>query len=141
MLSLASCPACILMDDELNILPTSSHVARIAPVPLGEDGAPAAPGAGAGAAAELRELVAQLADTQVRCRRRGAACVARPWDRLATLGPTAVGGCIFLDCPWLNAVSVQPGTAMLGALPLFAADPAMLQQRQLPPMPLGACQS
>ncbi len=65
VLSLASCPACILMDDELNILPTSSHVARIAPVPVAEDGAPAAPGASAAAAAELKELVASLADTQV----------------------------------------------------------------------------
>ena len=66
MLSLASCPTCILMDDELNILPTSSHVARIAPLPLADDGTPAVPSASAASAAELRELVASLADTQVR---------------------------------------------------------------------------
>jgi len=125
VLSLASCAACILMDDELNILPTSSHVARIAPVPLGEDGAPAAPGAGAGAAAELRELVAQLADTQVRCRSSGAAGVCGrgrgiAWRRW---------GCILLRLPWLGAASVQPGKAVLRALALFAAGSAMLSQR------------
>ena len=65
VLSLASCPTCILMDDELNILPTSSHVARIAPLPLADDGTPAVPTASASSAAELKELVASLADTQV----------------------------------------------------------------------------
>ena len=39
VLSLASNPACILMDDELNILPTSSHVANIKPLPRDDDGA------------------------------------------------------------------------------------------------------
>ena len=66
MLSLASNPACILMDDELNILPTSSHVARIAPLPLADDGTPAVSTASSSSAAELKELVASLADTQVR---------------------------------------------------------------------------
>ena len=40
VLSLASNPACILMDDELNILPTSSHVANIKPLPRDDNGAP-----------------------------------------------------------------------------------------------------
>ena len=35
MLSLATNPACLLMDDELNILPTSSHVRRCAADLLG----------------------------------------------------------------------------------------------------------
>ena len=65
VLSLASCPTCILMDDELNILPTSSHVARIAPLPLADDGTPAVPTASASSAAALKELVSSLADTQV----------------------------------------------------------------------------
>ena len=66
MLSLASNPNCLLMDDELNVLPTSSHVKGIAPVPLGEDGRPDVPGSGAEAAAELKDLRESLADTQVR---------------------------------------------------------------------------
>ncbi|CAN6442176.1 unnamed protein product [Victoria cruziana] len=36
LLSLASCEACIVMDDELNILPISSHIWSIAPVPAHE---------------------------------------------------------------------------------------------------------
>ena len=65
VLSLASNPACLLMDDELNILPTSSHVSRIQPIPLTEDGLPDVPGAG-GSAAELKELVESLKETQAR---------------------------------------------------------------------------
>ena len=65
MLSLASNPNCLLMDDELNVLPMSSHVKSIAPVPLGEDGRPDVPGSGAEAAAELKDLRKSLADTQV----------------------------------------------------------------------------
>ncbi|CAH9071184.1 unnamed protein product [Cuscuta epithymum] len=37
LLSLASCKACIVMDDELNILPISSHMKSISPVPAQED--------------------------------------------------------------------------------------------------------
>ncbi|KAI4345160.1 hypothetical protein L6164_012312 [Bauhinia variegata] len=37
MLSLASCKACVVMDDELNILPVSSHIRSITPVPAKED--------------------------------------------------------------------------------------------------------
>ncbi|KAJ7951699.1 RNA cytidine acetyltransferase [Quillaja saponaria] len=37
LLSLASCKACVVMDDELNILPISSHMRSIAPVPTKED--------------------------------------------------------------------------------------------------------
>ncbi|KAJ4896110.1 UPF0202 protein [Raphanus sativus] len=33
LLSIASCKACVVMDDELNILPLSSHIRSIAPVP------------------------------------------------------------------------------------------------------------
>ncbi|PIA47868.1 hypothetical protein AQUCO_01400455v1 [Aquilegia coerulea] len=37
LLSLASCKACVLTDDELNILPISSHIRSIKPVPVQED--------------------------------------------------------------------------------------------------------
>ncbi|XP_055833006.1 RNA cytidine acetyltransferase 1-like [Solanum dulcamara] len=37
ILSLASCETCIVMDDELNILPISSHTRRITAVPVQED--------------------------------------------------------------------------------------------------------
>lgn len=36
LLSLASCKASVVMDDELNILPISSHIRSIAPVPVRE---------------------------------------------------------------------------------------------------------
>eukprot|EP00887_Chlorella_sp_A99_P003429 scaffold7.g3429.t1 len=64
VLSLASCPAAILMDDELNILPTSTHVKHIQPLPTNADGTPAVEAHGAAAAAELADLAASLADTQ-----------------------------------------------------------------------------
>ena len=65
MLSLASNANCLLMDDELNVLPASSHVKNIIPISLGEDGRPDVPGNGAGSAAELKELRESLADAQV----------------------------------------------------------------------------
>ncbi|KAJ4970584.1 hypothetical protein NE237_003683 [Protea cynaroides] len=37
LLSIASCKACVVMDDELNILPISSHIRSITPVPIMED--------------------------------------------------------------------------------------------------------
>ncbi|OAY35955.1 RNA cytidine acetyltransferase 2 [Manihot esculenta] len=37
LLSLASCKACVVMDDELNALPISSHIRSITPVPVKED--------------------------------------------------------------------------------------------------------
>ncbi|CAM9001786.1 unnamed protein product [Rhodiola kirilowii] len=37
LLSLASCKACIVMDDELNILPISSHIRSISPITVNED--------------------------------------------------------------------------------------------------------
>ncbi|KAK9130064.1 hypothetical protein Sjap_010551 [Stephania japonica] len=37
LLSLASCKACVVMDDELNILPISSHMESITPVPVNEE--------------------------------------------------------------------------------------------------------
>uniref|UniRef100_A0A2C9UWN6 TmcA/NAT10 N-terminal domain-containing protein n=1 Tax=Manihot esculenta TaxID=3983 RepID=A0A2C9UWN6_MANES len=36
LLSLASCKACVVMDDELNALPISSHIRSITPVPVKE---------------------------------------------------------------------------------------------------------
>jgi N-acetyltransferase 10 len=63
VLSLAHCTTAILVDDELNILPTSTHVRTIQPVATTEDGA--AEGApGAEAAAELADLVKSLQDTE-----------------------------------------------------------------------------
>ncbi len=65
VLSLASNTNCMLMDDELNILPISSHVRDgLKPVPLREDGTPDVPGNGE-SAAELKELVESLRDVQV----------------------------------------------------------------------------
>ena len=66
VLSLASNTACLLMDDELNILPTSSHVKHIEPIQLHPDGTPAVPNSEAQSAAELKDLAASLEDTQVR---------------------------------------------------------------------------
>jgi N-acetyltransferase 10 len=37
LLSLASCKACVVMDDELNILPLSSHIRSITQVPTEKD--------------------------------------------------------------------------------------------------------
>ncbi|PON58698.1 TmcA/NAT10/Kre [Parasponia andersonii] len=37
LLSIASCRACVVMDDEYNILPISSHIKSITPVPIKED--------------------------------------------------------------------------------------------------------
>lgn len=37
LLSLAACKSCIVMDDELNILPISSHMQSITPLPVQED--------------------------------------------------------------------------------------------------------
>ena len=66
MLSLASNTNCMLMDDELNILPISSHVRDgMKPIPLKEDGTPNVPGSSE-AAAELKELTESLRDVQAR---------------------------------------------------------------------------
>lgn len=64
VLSLAGCSSCILMDDELNILPTSTLVRHIQPVPTNPDGTPAIETPGAAAAAELKDLTESLADVQ-----------------------------------------------------------------------------
>ncbi|KAF6146362.1 hypothetical protein GIB67_020456 [Kingdonia uniflora] len=37
LLSIASCKACVVMDDELNVLPISSHISSITPLPVMED--------------------------------------------------------------------------------------------------------
>lgn len=65
LLSLASCSACLIMDDELNVLPTSSLVRYIEPVPLNEDGQPV-DDPGRASRGELKDLAASLSDTQVR---------------------------------------------------------------------------
>ena len=61
VLSLASNPSCLLVDDELNILPTSSHVRNIEPLPA--DGDSAQPSNGKDT--ELKGLADSLADTLV----------------------------------------------------------------------------
>ncbi|KAG2483803.1 hypothetical protein HYH03_017326 [Edaphochlamys debaryana] len=63
VLSLASCPHCLLLDDELNVLPTSSLVRSIEPLPTGPDGQPLED-PGRGPREELGELVGSLGDTQ-----------------------------------------------------------------------------
>ena len=89
ILSLADNPMCIMMDDELNILPLSSHVRSLSAVPPGaEADADGAHGA------ELRDLRSSLQETQPAgplldcCRsldqvRRAA---ARAWARKGTPG-------------------------------------------------------
>ncbi|GAV93049.1 DUF1726 domain-containing protein [Cephalotus follicularis] len=37
LLSIASCKSCVVMDDELNILPISSHIRSITPLAVNED--------------------------------------------------------------------------------------------------------
>ena len=64
VLSLASNRNCILMDDELNILPTSTHVKDIHPIERNPDGSAAIPESAS--KAELKDLVTSLQDTQVR---------------------------------------------------------------------------
>eukprot|EP00884_Botryococcus_braunii_P019728 jgi/Botrbrau1/6439/Bobra.0034s0015.1 len=64
VLSLAGCRACLLMDDELNILPTSSHVNNIQALQLGPDGKPLEPLPSTAASAELRTLTDTLAESQ-----------------------------------------------------------------------------
>ena len=62
ILSLASCASCLVVDDELNVLPISSHIKGIKPVRKGEDEDEAmADGPGG---RELRELKASLKETQ-----------------------------------------------------------------------------
>ena len=61
VLSLASNPNCIIMDDELNILPTSSRVREIKPIERNEDGSPLTPASQT--ADELKELIDSLQDT------------------------------------------------------------------------------
>ncbi|KAK9949849.1 hypothetical protein M0R45_005360 [Rubus argutus] len=58
LLSLASCKACVVMDDELNILPISSHIRSITPVPVKEDSEGIAE-----SERELKDLKEQLSDT------------------------------------------------------------------------------
>ncbi|GBG87241.1 hypothetical protein CBR_g45300 [Chara braunii] len=59
IMSLASCRTCVVMDDELNILPLSSHIRELQPVHQleGEEGM-------SEAERELKELKESLADTQ-----------------------------------------------------------------------------
>jgi N-acetyltransferase 10 len=64
VLSLSKCSGCILMDDELNILPTSTHVRNIQPIPTNPDGTPAITTPGQEAKMELKELTESLRDVQ-----------------------------------------------------------------------------
>ena len=64
VLSLAGCHSCILMDDELNILPTSTHVRHIQPIPTNPDGTPLVPSANAATNAELTDLTESLREVQ-----------------------------------------------------------------------------
>ncbi len=63
VLSLASNPSCLLVDDELNILPTSSHVRNIEPLPADGQAALEADGKDT----DLKGLSDSLADTLVSC--------------------------------------------------------------------------
>ncbi|KAL6219975.1 hypothetical protein ACLB2K_007733 [Fragaria x ananassa] len=57
LLSLALCKACVVMDDELNILPISSHIRSITPVPVKEDSEGISE-----SERELKDLKEQLSD-------------------------------------------------------------------------------
>ncbi|CAN6543663.1 unnamed protein product [Malus baccata var. baccata] len=57
LLSLASCKSCVVMDDELNILPISSHMRSITPVPAKEDSEGISE-----SQRELKDLKEQLSD-------------------------------------------------------------------------------
>jgi N-acetyltransferase 10 len=79
ILSLANNPSCIFMDDELNILPLSTHVRNLAPVPPGTEADPDGSGG-----AELRELRSTLQDVQpagslLECCRSLDQARSRPW--------------------------------------------------------------
>eukprot|EP00798_Chlamydomonas_sp_ICE-L_P008257 gene8257-1526_t len=63
VLSLASCKHCLMMDDELNVLPTSSLIKNIEPVPMNLDGTVVDDPSRA-AQLELKELAESLTDTQ-----------------------------------------------------------------------------
>jgi N-acetyltransferase 10 len=63
VLSLASNPHCLIMDDELNVLPTSSLIRHIAPLPTAPDGKLLNDPSAAGQA-ELADLKDSLTDTQ-----------------------------------------------------------------------------
>ena len=58
ILSVAASPSCVIVDDKLNVLPISSHIAEIAPIPKAESTELTSE------AAELAELKDSLADTQ-----------------------------------------------------------------------------
>ncbi|XP_078169083.1 RNA cytidine acetyltransferase 1-like [Carex rostrata] len=58
LLSIASCKACVVMDDELNILPISSHIRSIEPVSTSEDSEGLSE-----RERELKDLKEQLRDT------------------------------------------------------------------------------
>ena len=61
LLSLASCASCLVLDDELNVLPVSRHAARIVPLPTPSEGS----GSGGGASRELLDLKDGLAGTEL----------------------------------------------------------------------------
>ena len=59
ILSIASCKKCVVVDHKLNILPISSHMADITPVPKKDSATPLSPND-----TELAEVKQSLADTQ-----------------------------------------------------------------------------
>jgi N-acetyltransferase 10 len=71
VLSLAGNVNCMLLDDELNILPTSTLTQHIRPVPLKADGSPDVPDPSREAREELQQLKQSLADTQVGATQEG----------------------------------------------------------------------
>lgn len=93
MLSLTTNPACLLMDDELNILPTSSHVRDIHPLPRNDEGKVVVSGPSAAAAAELADLVSSLADTQASTPgNQSTRALVSPPGKAVVLGSSQTGG-------------------------------------------------
>jgi N-acetyltransferase 10 len=67
ILSLAGCSSCLVLDDELNVLPISSHARAIAPLaPEGDEDAPSTLAASSAFSdsKELKQLKESLKDTQ-----------------------------------------------------------------------------
>jgi N-acetyltransferase 10 len=64
VLSLGGCATCVVTDDELNILPISSHIRHIAPLEDDDAGGNVGGKDGLGGAAALKDLIDSLADAQ-----------------------------------------------------------------------------
>lgn len=81
VLSLAGNTSCLLVDDELNVLPTSSHVKSIEPLPVKADGTLDTDGTSS-SGAELKGLADSLAETLVWCN----STMLNPIAQLAAVG-------------------------------------------------------